>query len=122
MHQPNHCCLPMPQVEGSAHAGGDFGYVPQNPWCQNLSLRENIVFGQPWDEAHYREVLHACALELDLEILAAGDLSKVGGWVGGWRAMFLRVSSTMESPQAGGAATCTHGWTWSIANCVHPVF
>ena len=72
-------CFPAPQVEGSAHAGGDFGYVPQNPWCQNLSLRENIVFGQPWDEAHYREVLHACALELDLEILAAGDLSKVGG-------------------------------------------
>ncbi|GAB4815837.1 hypothetical protein N2152v2_002883 [Parachlorella kessleri] len=68
----------MELVEGSAHAGGDFGYVPQNPWCQNLSLRENIVFGQPWDEAHYREVLHACALELDLEILAAGDLSKAG--------------------------------------------
>ena len=39
--------------------------------------QENIVFGQPYDDAHYRAVLHACALELDLQILPAGDQSKV---------------------------------------------
>ena len=37
------------------------------------------MFGQPWDQARYERVLHACALELDLEILAAGDQTKVGG-------------------------------------------
>lgn len=68
---------PRSQVEGNAHAGGNFSYVPQNPWCQNLTLRENIVFGQPWDETRYREVIHACALEMDLQILAQGDQSKV---------------------------------------------
>lgn len=47
--------------------------------CQNLTLQENIVFGQPWDQERYERVLHACALELDLEILAAGDQTKVGG-------------------------------------------
>lgn len=46
--------------------------------CQNLTLKENIMFGQPWDQARYERVLHACALELDLEILAAGDQTKVG--------------------------------------------
>jgi ABC-type transport system involved in cytochrome bd biosynthesis fused ATPase/permease subunit len=62
---------------GEAHAAGEMAYVPQVAWCQNLSLRENIVFGQPWEEDRYRQVIHACALELDLQILAAGDQSKV---------------------------------------------
>jgi ABC-type transport system involved in cytochrome bd biosynthesis fused ATPase/permease subunit len=52
--------------------------VPQTAWCQNLSLKDNIVFGQPWDEARYKQVLDACALELDLQILAAGDETKAG--------------------------------------------
>jgi ATP-binding cassette, subfamily C (CFTR/MRP), member 1 len=61
-----------------AHAAGEMAYVPQTAWCQNLSLKENIVFGQPWDEAKYRQTIHACALELDLQILPAGDESKAG--------------------------------------------
>ena len=56
-----HSCVtlpgpPRPQEEGSAHAAGDFAYVPQVWWCQNLSIRDNIVFGQPWDESRYRKV------------------------------------------------------------------
>lgn len=60
--------------------------MPQNPWCQNLSLRDNILFGAPMDEERYKAVLHACALELDLQILAQGDQSKVGTGAGkhGW--------------------------------------
>jgi ABC-type transport system involved in cytochrome bd biosynthesis fused ATPase/permease subunit len=57
------------QVEGEASVGGQVAYVPQNPWCQNLSLRESILFGKPMEEDKYRNVIHACALELDLEIL-----------------------------------------------------
>lgn len=68
----------MQTVEGTAHSGGRIAYVPQTAWCQNLSLRDNITFGQPWDEAKYKQVIHACALELDLAILAAGDQSKAG--------------------------------------------
>ncbi|KAL4427322.1 hypothetical protein ABPG77_003231 [Micractinium sp. CCAP 211/92] len=63
---------------GTCHSGGRIAYVPQVWWCQNLTLQENIVFGQPWDQARYERVLHACALELDLEILAAGDQTKAG--------------------------------------------
>jgi ABC-type multidrug transport system fused ATPase/permease subunit len=68
----------MQTVEGTAHSGGKISYVPQTAWCQNLSLRDNIVFGQPWDASRYSSVLHACALELDLDILAAGDQTKAG--------------------------------------------
>jgi ABC-type multidrug transport system fused ATPase/permease subunit len=58
--------------------GGRVAYVPQTPWVQNLSVRDNILFGLPFDEQKYRRVIHACALELDLEILPEGDSSAAG--------------------------------------------
>jgi hypothetical protein len=63
---------------GDAHAAGNMAYVPQTAWCQNMSLKDNIVFGQPFDQERYNRVIHACALELDLQILPAGDQSKAG--------------------------------------------
>ncbi|KAI9593640.1 P-loop containing nucleoside triphosphate hydrolase protein, partial [Syncephalis fuscata] len=56
----------------------NIGYVAQQPWLQNLTIRENILFGQPYDEQRYHQVLHACALERDLEILDAGDRTQIG--------------------------------------------
>ena len=53
-------------------------YVPQTPWCAHGTVRENILFGAPFDEARYRRVIFACALEQDLRILEAGDLTEVG--------------------------------------------
>nr|AXF41555.1 HLA3 protein [Chlorella sp. ArM0029B] len=64
--------------EGTCHSGGKISYVPQVAWCQNLSLKENIVFGQAFDNDRYQNVIHACALELDLQILQDGDQSKAG--------------------------------------------
>jgi len=68
----------MDLVKGSCQLGGAVSYVPQNPWCQNLSLKENITFGQEWDEDKYNHVIHDCALELDLQILPKGDETKAG--------------------------------------------
>jgi hypothetical protein len=73
------------QTNGAAHAAGKMSYVPQTPWCQNLSLRDNILFGNPMERRRYDDVISACALGLDLEILPQGDESKVGvlllvGW------------------------------------------
>jgi ABC-type multidrug transport system fused ATPase/permease subunit len=68
----------MDLVKGSCELGGSVSYVPQNPWCQNLTLRENITFGQEWDEEKYGQVIHDCALELDLQILPKGDETKAG--------------------------------------------
>ena len=50
--------------------------MPQNPWLQNLPLRDNVTFGESWDEDLYRRVLHACALETDVQILTDGDMTK----------------------------------------------
>lgn len=59
--------------QGRVLVGGTIGYVPQTPWVQNLSLRDNILFGIPYDEAKYKAIIHACALELDLKILPNGE-------------------------------------------------
>jgi ABC-type transport system involved in cytochrome bd biosynthesis fused ATPase/permease subunit len=40
----------MSLVGGSARVGGSVAYVPQKPWCQFGTLRDNVLFGQPWDE------------------------------------------------------------------------
>lgn len=53
-------------------------WPPDPHRCQNLSLKDNIVFGQPYDQDKYERVLHACALELDLQILMDGDETKAG--------------------------------------------
>lgn len=41
---------------GTMAIGGTVAYVPQTPWVQNLSLRDNILFGLPMDEEKYKQV------------------------------------------------------------------
>ena len=53
-------------------------YVPQQAWIQNATVRDNILFGKPYNEAKYKHVIHVCALETDLEILPAGDMTEIG--------------------------------------------
>lgn len=68
----------MTVAKGNVAVGGTIAYVPQSSWVQNLSLRDNILFGMPFDEEKYKAVIHACALELDLKILPNGDASMAG--------------------------------------------
>ncbi len=53
-------------------------YVSQTPWIQNATLRENILFGRPFDSLRYEETLSACALHADLAVLVAGDATEIG--------------------------------------------
>ncbi|MCH0630019.1 ATP-binding cassette domain-containing protein [Kocuria palustris] len=48
------------------------------PWVQNATVKENILFGSPFDQKRYDDVIYACLLELDLEILPGGDLAEIG--------------------------------------------
>ncbi|XP_076314216.1 LOW QUALITY PROTEIN: ATP-binding cassette sub-family C member 10-like [Tachypleus tridentatus] len=54
------------------------GYVPQEAWIQNSTVRSNILFGKPYNEKKYKGVLEACALLDDLKELHAGDETEVG--------------------------------------------
>jgi len=53
-------------------------YVAQQAWIQNLSVRDNILFGKPMDPHKYRNTTEACELKEDFQILPAGDLTEIG--------------------------------------------
>ncbi|KJE95250.1 multidrug resistance-associated protein 7 [Capsaspora owczarzaki ATCC 30864] len=53
-------------------------YATQQPWVQNATVRDNILFGLPLRQPAYSRVLFACALEPDMAILRDGDLTEVG--------------------------------------------
>jgi ABC-type multidrug transport system fused ATPase/permease subunit len=53
-------------------------YCAQQAWLVNANIKENILFAAPLDEKRYKDVIVACALERDLEILDAGDETLVG--------------------------------------------
>lgn len=80
----------MTVQQGRVNVGGSIAYVPQTPWVQNLSLRDNILFGMPFDEQKYKAVIHACALELDLKTLPNGEAA-AAEWM---PALCLRRSNT----------------------------
>lgn len=71
----------IPIVEGKAGIlkGTSIAYCDQVPFIQNATVRENILFGKPFDTVLYRKVVKVCCLEPDLEILPAGDQTEIGG-------------------------------------------
>uniref|UniRef100_A0A182WGN4 Uncharacterized protein n=1 Tax=Anopheles minimus TaxID=112268 RepID=A0A182WGN4_9DIPT len=53
-------------------------YVPQKPWLQNATIRENVLFGESFRPKRYERVLRACALKPDLDLMPAGDGTEIG--------------------------------------------
>ncbi|RKO90517.1 P-loop containing nucleoside triphosphate hydrolase protein, partial [Blyttiomyces helicus] len=53
-------------------------YVAQTAWLINATIRDNILFGNPYDAKRYQETIEACALIRDLETLEGGDLTEIG--------------------------------------------
>ncbi|KAF9026080.1 hypothetical protein BGZ52_007762 [Haplosporangium bisporale] len=59
--------LPRRPLDGSRQA-----------WLQNASIKDNILFGSPYEEERYNQVIEVCALKRDLEILEDGDETEIG--------------------------------------------
>ncbi|KAG0293961.1 hypothetical protein BGZ96_002011 [Linnemannia gamsii] len=57
---------------------GSIAYVSQYPWLQQASIRENVLFGSPYESDRYQHVLEACALLPDLAVFEHGDLTEIG--------------------------------------------
>ncbi|WAR30094.1 MRP1-like protein [Mya arenaria] len=72
------CLGEMEKLSGQVSLRGKIAYVPQEAWIQNMTLRDNILFGKRHQEKKYRKVLDSCALLPDLEILAGGDMTEIG--------------------------------------------
>ncbi|KAF1315493.1 Canalicular multispecific organic anion transporter 2, partial [Globisporangium splendens] len=68
----------MVKRNGTVYVGGSVAYCSQQPWIQNMTVRDNILFGLPYDRKKYEKVLDACALTEDLKSLPAGDHTEIG--------------------------------------------
>ena len=68
----------MVQPDPHTHLAESAAYCSQSAWLLGTTVHENILFGAKYDESRYREVLKACALEPDLDILEFHDETEVG--------------------------------------------
>ncbi|KAJ6979599.1 ABC transporter C family member 2-like isoform X1 [Populus alba x Populus x berolinensis] len=57
---------------------GTVAYVPQVSWIFNATVRDNILFGSPFDSARYEKAIDVTALQHDLDLLPGGDLTEIG--------------------------------------------
>ena len=53
----------LPLSNGKIKIQGKLAYVAQESWVFAGSVRQNILFGQPYDKEFYLKVLQACALD-----------------------------------------------------------
>lgn len=74
-------------IIGEAHASDDtfvakrgtVAYAGQIPFILNATLRDNILFGLPFDKERYNAVVEACCLGPDIDQLGgARDLTEIG--------------------------------------------
>ncbi|CAB0034970.1 unnamed protein product [Trichogramma brassicae] len=65
-------------IRGSVSIQGKLAYASQEAWVFGASVRQNILFGQAYDEERYEKVVEACALEKDFKQFPYGDQTIVG--------------------------------------------
>jgi ABC-type multidrug transport system fused ATPase/permease subunit len=58
---------------------GTVAYVSQTAWILNKTLRDNILFGLPYDKSRYNTVIDCCCLRHDINMLGEdGDMTEIG--------------------------------------------
>jgi ABC-type multidrug transport system fused ATPase/permease subunit len=68
----------MRKISGTAVLGASRAFCPQNAWIQNATVQDNITFGSELDESVMEQVIDACTLRQDLEVLPHGRYTEIG--------------------------------------------
>ncbi|XP_076004891.1 ATP-binding cassette sub-family C member 4-like isoform X3 [Genypterus blacodes] len=68
----------LPLEKGVLNVKGQLTYASQQPWVFPGTIRSNILFGKEMNPQKYENVLRACALKRDMELLPDGDLTLIG--------------------------------------------
>ena len=68
----------VPDRNGAINYNGTVVYVPQIAWVFSGTIRENILFGEQYEESKYNRVIKACALTQDIEKFPDCDQTIVG--------------------------------------------
>lgn len=72
------CLGEMTQLHGGALVNGSIAYASQQAWIFAGTIRENIVFGRPFDAKRYAQTIRACQLVDDIKSCPAGDQTVIG--------------------------------------------
>jgi ATP-binding cassette, subfamily C (CFTR/MRP), member 4 len=68
----------LPKTEGDLSVKGSIAYVEQEPMIFSGTIQSNILFGRPFDEELYNQVLKASNLIVDLKQFKKQDKTAVG--------------------------------------------
>ncbi|XP_076579274.1 ATP-binding cassette sub-family C member 4-like [Chaetodon auriga] len=68
----------LPDEKGVLKVKGQLTYAAQQPWVFPGTIRSNILFGKELNAKKYEQVIKACALKRDMELLPEGDLTLIG--------------------------------------------
>ena len=63
---------------GDLQVKGTVAYAPQQAWIMNATIRDNILFGEAYDDNRYNAIINACGLRVDIEALPAGNDTEIG--------------------------------------------
>ncbi|KOX67236.1 hypothetical protein WN51_00061, partial [Melipona quadrifasciata] len=63
---------------GHVRVNGSLSYAGQEAWVFGSTVRQNILFGQPYDRHRYQKVVKACSLQRDFKQFPQGDQTIVG--------------------------------------------
>ena len=66
------------KVTGGVRICGKVAYVTQQPWIQNETVRDNIIFTKKFKAEKYNSIVDACSLRADLDLLQMGDMTEIG--------------------------------------------
>ncbi|KAI2468687.1 putative ATP-binding cassette transporter protein [Annulohypoxylon bovei var. microspora] len=53
-------------------------FVAQIPWIENATVKDNILFGLPYDARRYNKTVEVCALTKDMEMFSDGENTEIG--------------------------------------------
>jgi ABC-type multidrug transport system fused ATPase/permease subunit len=66
-------------MDSSVRTRGRVSLVSQTPFILNSTLRENVLFGLPFEKEVYERVLDVCCLRQDIKQLGEfEDLTEIG--------------------------------------------
>lgn len=57
---------------------GSLAYVPQQSWIFNATVRDNIIFGNAFDERRFNRALEVASMAHDIELLPDGVDTEIG--------------------------------------------
>jgi ABC-type multidrug transport system fused ATPase/permease subunit len=61
-----------------AQSPPSIAYCDQRPWIINATIKDNILFGLPYDEERFNRAIYAACMDDDIAMLEGGVLTEIG--------------------------------------------